>query len=131
MALKDRRPFIPLPGRPFFSSPSLYKRESSLSPILPYPNLSLFLALLARQYTASRRSLSSVAGVRHHRSPWNSPELRHPPSVVKPCSSPSGQTPSNSSRRTHEPKVEDDPNYFVYFIKYLLIRFMSCIFCLL
>jgi hypothetical protein len=39
-------------------------------------------------------------------------------SVVEPCFSPPGRTPSNSPRRTREPKVDDDPNYFVYIIKY-------------
>jgi hypothetical protein len=28
-------------------------------------------------------------------------------------------------------RVDDDPNYFVYFIKYFLIQFMNCIFSLL
>jgi hypothetical protein len=97
--------------------PALYKRQQSslsFSPTQARP------ISLARQCTARRRCLLPfVAGVHGARSSSPEPRTRHPPSVVEPCSSPPGRTPSNSPRHTREPKVDDDPNYFVYFIKVL------------
>jgi hypothetical protein len=112
-----------------FSSPSLplsiKGNNRALSPLLPTqaPHLSS---------SPVHCSTPSFVAVRRRSSP--EPQFiagaTHSPSVVEPCSPP-GRTLSNAPYRTCEPKVDDDPNYFVYFIKYFLIRFMSYIFCLL
>jgi hypothetical protein len=88
MPFEDRRRPRELPGRLSFSPPSLYKRAAELSPILPYPSSPLSLTLLAVRATVVVagvcRSSPKFAGVRHRRSPWSSPELRHPPFEVEP-----------------------------------------------
>jgi hypothetical protein len=67
------------PWRPFPSPlPLSIKGTTELSPILPTRVLS------HSSHTLARRSSPEFAGVRHHRSPWSSPELRHPSSIVKP-----------------------------------------------
>jgi hypothetical protein len=114
-------PTSPLPPAP-------YKRQQSHSPFSCLPEL----ASLSSSTRSPVHRKSPEIAVRRRSSP--EPQFvagaTHSPSVVEPCSPP-GRTPSNSSRRTREPKVDDDPNYFVYFIKHFLIWFISCIFCLL
>jgi hypothetical protein len=106
-----RRPMTSLASFPL-SPPSLYKRDSRALSHPPYPSSLPFLALSRSPF---------VAGVcRSSPEPWSSPELRHPPSVVKPLLfsiRPKPVDPSPSHART---KVEDEPNYFVYFIKVLV-----------
>jgi hypothetical protein len=111
----NSRPPLPLSGRLSLSPPSLYKMAAESLSHPPLPELA--------SLSSSPRSspVQSCVAVRRRSSP--EPQFvagaTHSPSVVEPCSPP-GRTPSNSSRRTREPKVDDDPNYFVYFIKVLV-----------
>jgi hypothetical protein len=85
-------------------------RDSLLSPAYP--------SSLHLSSSPVHCSTPSFVAVRR-RSPWSSPECavrrRSSPEPrirrgqSSPCFSPPGRTPSNSPRRTHEPKVEDDP----------------------
>jgi hypothetical protein len=117
-----------LPGSLFLSSPSLYKRKPSLSPILPYPS--------SPHLSSSPRSpvhctSPEFAGVRHRQSPWSSPELRHPPSVVEPLLLFTWPNPRRTLPVTRANSRLKMTQTNLCIFKILLIRFMNCMFSLL
>jgi hypothetical protein len=103
------------------STPALYKTRAHVpwsstrslrSLAVPYHSL---CSPLSAAQSAIARTL--LAGVCHRRARG----VRRSYAIRSQAPTPlhSAEPPSNSSRRTHEPKVEDNPNYFFVFYKIL------------